>query len=131
MEHAFWLVFVVLICASLVPLDALLLGKRAGYAGTRGCHKAAVGCLQDGSWQRAQNPLAGWNGVRGRKRRLITGAKHVHLRGRNPRGKQVYPSTDVLRHAQSCGQGVDGASRMGENGKLGDLQRLADGINII
>jgi len=43
----------------------------------------------------------------------------------------VDSAADVLRHAQGGGEGVDGAGGVGEDGEFGDLEGLADGVDVI
>lgn len=43
----------------------------------------------------------------------------------------MYPSADVLRHAEGGRKGVDGAGGVSEDGELGDLESLADSIYVV
>lgn len=41
------------------------------------------------------------------------------------------PPPNMLRHAKSGGEGVDGTGGVGEDREFGDFKSLADGINVV
>lgn len=58
-------------------------------------------------------------------------AKDAHLGGRDPGREQVNLASNVLRHTEGCCEGVNGAGRVGENGKFCNFECRADCIYII
>lgn len=58
-------------------------------------------------------------------------AKNVELGRRNPGREEVDAATDMLGHAKSGGEGVDGTSGVSQDGEFGDFKGLADGVDII